>query len=406
MATVQIVTDSNVTLLCGTNGELRLLVSSHALSMNSTVFKVMLGPQFLEGFPLAASAHVEIPLPEDDPKAMELLCQALHSRASVAELIEHALLLKIARLTDKTKIIVSSAILRQGSAVFNTMLAPKFKEGTFLAAFSQVDIPLPDDDCEALITLCKLLHLHDIVKEKQSPNQILQLAILADKYDCCGVLRVIYGIWVNDALQQERGLDDNIKLFVASFCVKLAAQFRTLGVTLLLDFPSDISLAVAGDCAGRLDYVADALSAQRRKFTAEITDLVERIVKQELEGKAIGSAVHDCRHTCRYLLRRSSSFGAFLFCEPTWPLSLASLRPLRLFTTKFHNMKGDAIALEIFCGGYGGKACRGGALAGIASVFAEFKALVKKIEDESIRLCLNCVKGGYVQSSGGCEKGH
>ena len=50
------------------------------------VFKVMLSRRFSEGSKLAAASAVvgttavEIPLPDDDPKAMSLLCLILHFR--------------------------------------------------------------------------------------------------------------------------------------------------------------------------------------------------------------------------------------------------------------------------------------------------------------------------------------
>ncbi|KAK5680580.1 hypothetical protein LTS10_007513 [Elasticomyces elasticus] len=63
---------------------------------------------------------------------------------------------------------VSSHILSYGSPVFNSLLAPKFREGTTLATTSSVEIPLPEDDPSHMIVLCNILHMrHD----QESPTR-------------------------------------------------------------------------------------------------------------------------------------------------------------------------------------------------------------------------------------------
>ncbi|KAI4128276.1 MAG: hypothetical protein LQ347_004248 [Umbilicaria vellea] len=57
-------------------------VSSHVLSLASTVFKVMFGPHFQEGQRIKAIPEdkVTIPLPDDDPEAASLACRILHNK--------------------------------------------------------------------------------------------------------------------------------------------------------------------------------------------------------------------------------------------------------------------------------------------------------------------------------------
>ncbi|KAK5734975.1 hypothetical protein LTR17_008464 [Elasticomyces elasticus] len=81
---VEIDPDGDVFLECGgeatSNKFCKLRVSSAVLRLGSTVFKSLLGPNFKEGNTLAECATVVIPLPEDDPKDMQTLCQILHLR--------------------------------------------------------------------------------------------------------------------------------------------------------------------------------------------------------------------------------------------------------------------------------------------------------------------------------------
>ncbi|KAK5734747.1 hypothetical protein LTR17_008677 [Elasticomyces elasticus] len=82
--TVEIAPDGDVTLSCGEqvgDGNIvSLKVSSHILSYCSPVFRSLLSPRFKEGITLAATSSVEIPLPEDDPGHMTVLCNILHMR--------------------------------------------------------------------------------------------------------------------------------------------------------------------------------------------------------------------------------------------------------------------------------------------------------------------------------------
>ncbi|KAK4898063.1 hypothetical protein LTR27_004449 [Elasticomyces elasticus] len=79
---VEIDPDGDVFLFCGgeatSNEVCKLRVSSSVLRFGSPVFKSLLGPSFKEGNTLAQCATVEVPLPEDNPKDMQRLCQILH----------------------------------------------------------------------------------------------------------------------------------------------------------------------------------------------------------------------------------------------------------------------------------------------------------------------------------------
>ncbi|KAL0467609.1 hypothetical protein QR685DRAFT_364112 [Neurospora intermedia] len=60
--------------------QLRLRVQSTILREASTVFRTMLSPPWIESQGISAKSPREIELPEEEPKAMEVVCLALHFR--------------------------------------------------------------------------------------------------------------------------------------------------------------------------------------------------------------------------------------------------------------------------------------------------------------------------------------
>jgi hypothetical protein len=80
----------------------RLLVSSKVLSLASPVFAAMFSPRFKEGSSLDPACPSEVPLPDDDPEAMTLLCNCLHFRTDhIPRNVEFSLLKALAILCDK-----------------------------------------------------------------------------------------------------------------------------------------------------------------------------------------------------------------------------------------------------------------------------------------------------------------
>jgi hypothetical protein len=80
----------------------RLLVSSKVLSLTSPVFDAMFSPHFKEGSHLSPEVPSEVPLPDDEPEAMTVLCNCLHFRnGHVPRNVDFPLLRSLAVLCDK-----------------------------------------------------------------------------------------------------------------------------------------------------------------------------------------------------------------------------------------------------------------------------------------------------------------
>jgi hypothetical protein len=93
-------------------------------------------------------------------------------------------------LGESCSVRVSSLVLSYTSPVFKSMLGPNFSEGQDSRSFQQPKtIDLPDDDPTAMVRLCRMLHFNQSADgekplQEETTPVILQVAILADKYDC------------------------------------------------------------------------------------------------------------------------------------------------------------------------------------------------------------------------------
>ncbi|KAK4893864.1 hypothetical protein LTR27_007890 [Elasticomyces elasticus] len=101
---IAIAADGDVIFNIGTPVVVRLRVSSSVLSRASSVFKTLLGPQFLEGsLDRSSQSPADIALPDDDALAIEDLCRLLHGEpaSSLLEELDSARIYKLAITIDK-----------------------------------------------------------------------------------------------------------------------------------------------------------------------------------------------------------------------------------------------------------------------------------------------------------------
>ncbi|KAK3073557.1 hypothetical protein LTR53_004750 [Teratosphaeriaceae sp. CCFEE 6253] len=103
---------------------------------------------------------------------------------------------------------LSSKIFSAASSVFQTIFKPNFWEG--LEPHSHLyptPISLPDDDGDALTTVCRIVHYraHEALSSLAAED-LLQIGVICDKYDFIGALR----LWSSSSLRAAIvGADDN-----------------------------------------------------------------------------------------------------------------------------------------------------------------------------------------------------
>ena len=94
---------------------------------------------------------------------------------------------------------VSSRHMILASNVFRVMLSPKFKEGNILQAKGLLEVPLPDDNPAALLTLLNVIHGHvRKVPRKVNLQLLTDIAILVDKYEFHECVELFAEIWIED----------------------------------------------------------------------------------------------------------------------------------------------------------------------------------------------------------------
>jgi hypothetical protein len=136
---------------------------------------------------------------------------------------------------NRTRLRVSSRSLAGASKPFSAMFRPGWKEGSNLLSQDRpVDIPLPDDNFEALKLICAVIHhRNEVVPQTLAPAEILQVAAAADKYDCIGALTFASGVWLR---LREMEAQDLMFLTAAAYLLRNTEAFKQLTQALLLDY--------------------------------------------------------------------------------------------------------------------------------------------------------------------------
>lgn len=140
---------------------------------------------------------------------------------------------------------VSSKVLCIASPVFKAMLDGRFSEGAALAEAKASPeslpcrLPLPEDDADALTLLCRVLHhATDDIPARPGPDELEELAVVCDKYQCTPTLRYCGAVWLRNWLlhfeQAPPEIETICLLLVFAYVTDLAFEFCELAWKLLL----------------------------------------------------------------------------------------------------------------------------------------------------------------------------
>lgn len=98
--------------------------------------------------------------------------------------------------TEKARLRVNSPCLVSSSKVFATMFS-RWPKGEGLSKEHSKEVPLVEDDADAIrIICCVIHHRNDIVPQSFTPREVLQIAIVADKYDFWVALKYAMVQWL------------------------------------------------------------------------------------------------------------------------------------------------------------------------------------------------------------------
>lgn len=143
---------------------------------------------------------------------------------------------------EKIRLRVHSLNLKATSKPFSAMLGPIWKEGRDLLQDGSVELPLPEDNAKAMEYICATLHHQNkMLPVTMTPLDVLEVAVVADKYDLVDALRFASESWLH---ARNAKADELMVLTAASYAFQNVQAFRDLTRTLILDYEgSYLSLA-------------------------------------------------------------------------------------------------------------------------------------------------------------------
>lgn len=144
---------------------------------------------------------------------------------------------------NKLPIGVDARSLRRVSKVFEAMFRPPWLESTKLSEnrISPPELALPEDDFRAMNVICCIIHhRNDLVPSEISASDILQVAIVADKYDMLTALKYAAGAWLK--MRPDAGTPEAESilfmgnLLAAAYLFRDPEQFQAIALRLMFDY--------------------------------------------------------------------------------------------------------------------------------------------------------------------------
>ena len=131
-------------------------------------------------------------------------------------------------------LLVSSKVLSLTSPVFAALLGPKFLEGNDIRRGVCPVVELHDDDPAAITLICNILHYrYDSVPTHLEAEQLGQIAILCDKYDCSKPLQLWCEKWLNSSCGAQ--FSDLGHLLLATYKLNDPVHFAGFSAELIRD---------------------------------------------------------------------------------------------------------------------------------------------------------------------------
>jgi hypothetical protein len=115
------------------------------------------------------------------------------------------------------------------------MFGPLYSEGQRSGLTgSKKEIPLPEDDVDAMTIICAVIHhRNDLIPGEMSSSEVLQLSVVADKYDCKVALKHATHHWLDH--RNVVGLKEQMELMTAVYLLDQAQAFSAITYTMMME---------------------------------------------------------------------------------------------------------------------------------------------------------------------------
>ncbi|KAK5718575.1 hypothetical protein LTR15_008306 [Elasticomyces elasticus] len=303
---------------------------------------------------------------------------------------------------------VSSAALGLGSPVFKAMLSVRFREGHELALNFRIDVPLPDDDGEAMNILCNVLHHRNkaVLDNWPQTDMMVKVAILSDKYDCIEAMMPTAKCWLPPPTKTGN-LTSRRNLMTAAYYFHDNKAFATYGRWLIYDFIPDREQCAVwhpakNDDDHPLRQVFALLESERQGILSKATDFIEEQVGDRLRGSY---SPQPCTKDCTFKLQFSARFINRLQEAKLWPRHHITGSSVTKTIERMQTMNDDGIAGACSpCAGLGSSACAWEEAKGECKAHAMFEVEALAIWSQAEIPCVLCFREGKVKMSG-CDHG-
>jgi hypothetical protein len=138
---------------------------------------------------------------------------------------------------NEVKLRVYSFFLKTASKPFLAIFKPHWKEGhdLLLSRDVPIEVPLPEDDVMAMLFICSVIHhRNERVPRAPRANDVLRIAITANKYGCVDVLKFASKFWLQP--RDKDTASDLMLLTTAAYLFHDAVAFRELTKVLVLTY--------------------------------------------------------------------------------------------------------------------------------------------------------------------------
>lgn len=125
------------------------------------------------------------------------------------------------------------------------MIGPHFREGRSLATSSKVEIPLPEDDPQAMELVCLVVHMRsDLVPTELDQKTLLKVTGHCDKYALLDATRPTVQQWLDLCVEEDPPISNTaaVDLMEVAFLFKCWKQVAKLGVLLVKRSTQDLVL--------------------------------------------------------------------------------------------------------------------------------------------------------------------
>ena len=228
-----------------------------------------------------------------------------------------------------TRLRVHSVCMRNVSKVFDAMFGPHFSKGQPSSGGSPKEIAMPDDDASAMTIVCNVIHhRNDVLPDVLEASELVQLALVADKYDCALTLRYVMIQWLD--FKDPVPFASLGHLLIAVYVIDNPDAFWRIthllinGTAISFQFLVDkrydeiIPWSVYCKCKpvlGKLFLLLIALPDLLEAARTRTRLLLQDVLLKEMEYKKRGCCDHASKRAYAHMqaLRRNSLWGASLF---------------------------------------------------------------------------------------------